>query len=201
MANPFIPHFPGQPLPQPGPYNPDPLFANPYNTIPGPPAASLPYPQWGPQRNPLSWENPRALDSDYVTVGYWQSPDFDLRPEIKAADGSRPSGIPIHNSSGRKLWVQITGLLSSTAGVVATDALYVASREYGNISDPQAIVRISATADISDQVAAGTEQQDSVILSFSPPGSGYNVRYWRLELAFRRLDRLTFPLTISAAFY
>lgn len=193
--------YPGQPLPQPGPYNPDPMMANPLGTIPGPSPGQVPYTQWQSAKTPLNWQNPKTLDSDYVTVGYWQSPDFDLRPEVKGADGSRPTGVPIYNSSGKKLWVQVFGLLSVTAGTTATSALYVASREFGNIADSQNITRISANADISDQVASGTDQPDSTIFSFSPPGSGYNVRYWRLELAFRRLDRLTFPIAITAAFY
>ena len=58
-----------------------------------------------------------------------------------------------------------------------------------------------ADADISAEVASGTNQPPSVILSFWPPGSGYPVRYWRLEIAFRRLDRLTFPFAVSAAMY
>lgn len=194
--------YPGQPLPYGEAYNPDPMYANPSGTIPGPPVSGLPYSQWQSARTPLNWTNPIALDIDYVTAGYWQSPLYDLRPEIRSADGSRASGVPIWASAGRKLWVQVDGLLTESQGIRATDNLFVVSREYGNIFDPLQILRVGADADITADVAAsGTNQPPSVILSFLPPGSGYHVRYWRLELVFRRLDRVTFPLAISAAFY
>lgn len=193
--------YPGQPLPYPESYNPDPMFANASGTIPGPAVSGLPYSQWQIPRTPLHWTNPNPLDSSYVTAGYWQSPVYDLRPEIRSADGSRSVGVPIWAAPGKKLWVQVDGLTSEVNGVVATADLYVASREYANIFDPQQVVRVTADADVSAEWASGTNQPDSIILSFLPPGSGYPVRYWRCELAFRRLDRTTHPLAISAAFY
>ena len=207
MPNPQGPfqirQFPGQPLPgSDGNYDIAPMFNNPGGTYPFPAPQNMPYPQWQSARTPLNWTNPNALDTEYVTVGYWQSPLFDLRPEIRGADGSKPSGVPIWSGSTRHLWVQVDGLLSTNSGLTATDELYVVSREYGNIFDPNQIQRVTADSDISADVSAsGTNQPPSVILSFYPPGSGYPVRYWRLELAFRRLDRVTFPLAISAAVY
>lgn len=193
--------YPGQPLPYGQAYNPDPMFANASGTIPGPPVSGLPYSQWQIPRTPLNWTNPGPLDSGYVTAAYWSSPLYDLRPEIRSADGSRSSGNPIWGAPGKKLWVQVDGLLSVSNGIVATDDLYVASREYGNIFDPTQVFRITADSDVSAEWASGSNQPDSIILSFLPPGSGYPVRYWRCEIAFRRLDRITHPLAISAAFY
>lgn len=206
MSNPQGPfqirQFPQQPLPGTnGNYEVGGMFNNPSGTYPFPSPSGMPYSQWQIPRTPLNWTTPGALDTQYVTVGYWQSPLYDLRPEIRGADGSKPSGVPIWGAPGKKLWVQVDGLLSVSQDVVATADLYVASREYGNIFDPTQIVRVTADSDVSAEWASGTNQPDSIILSFLPQGSGYPVRYWRCELAFRRLDRITHPLAISAAFY
>ena len=192
--------FPGQPLSRSDGYNIDPMFQNPAGTYPFPAPGSMPYSQWQSARTPLNWTNPSALDAGYVTAGYWQSPLYDLRPEIRGADGSTPSGTPIWSASGKKLWVQIRGLLTIVDGVTATEGLSVVDREYGEIFDARQVERISADADITQDVASsGTNQPGSTVLSFSP-GAGY-LRYWRIELSFRRTDRITHPLSISAAFY
>ena len=194
--------FPGQPLPgSDGNYEIGGMFQNPAGTYPFPAPLNMPYAQWQSARTLLNWTNAGPLDTEYTTSGYWQSPLYDLRPEIRGADGSRPTGVPIWGAIGRKLWVQVDGLLSLTAATVATEGLYVVSREYANIFDPNNIVRVSADSDISADWASGTNQPPSIVLSFNPIGSGYPVRYWRCEIAFRRLDRITHPLAISAAFY
>lgn len=193
--------FPGQPLPgTEGNYDLGGMFNNPSGTYPFPSPGGMPYSQWQSARTPLNWTNPSALDSQYTTVGYWQSPLFDLRPEIRGADGSTPAGTPIWGASGKKLWVQIRGLLSVADGITATENLSVVEREYGEIFDARQVLRISADADITQDIASsGTNQPDSTVLSFTP-GAGY-LRYWRIEIAFRRPDRTAFPLSISAAFY
>ena len=197
-----IRQFPQQPLPGTnGNYEVGGMFNNPSGTYPFPSPSGMPYAQWQSARTPLNWTNPATnLDAQYVTVGYWQSPLYDLRPEIRGADGSTPNGVPIWGSGGRKLWVQVRNLLSAVDGVSATNDLSVVSREYGEIFDARQVERITADSDITQDVAtSGTSQPPAVILSFTP-GAG-NMRYWRLELAFRRTDRLTHPIAISAAFY
>ena len=193
--------FPGQPLPgTDGNYDLGGMFNNPSGTYPFPAPGGMPYSQWQSARTPLNWTNASALDVGYTTVGYWQSPLFDLRPEIRGADWSTPAGTPIWSGSGKKLWVQIRGLLSTMDGITATEELGVVEREYGEIFDAKSVERISADADITQDIASsGTNQPNATVLSFSP-GAGY-LRYWRIELAFRRTDRRAFPLSISAAFY
>lgn len=194
--------FPGQPLPRSDGFNIDPMFSNPAGTYPFPSPGSMPYSQWQSARTPLNWTNPNTLDVPYVTAGYWQSPLYDLRPEIRGADGSTPSGVPIWGSGGRKLWIQVRGLLSEVDGTTATQELSVVSREYGEIFEARSIERITADSDITQDLAtSGTNQPPSVVLSFTPSSGSGNLRYWRLELAFRRIDRTTHPLSISAAFY
>ena len=194
--------FPGQPLPRADGFNIDPMFSNPAGTYPFPSPGGMPYAQWQSARTPLNWTNPTGLDINgtNVSAGYWQSPLYDLRPEIRGADGSTPNGVPIWGSGGRKLWVQVRNLLTVVDGVTATNGLSVVSREYGEIFDARQIERITADSDITQDVAtSGTSQPPAVVLSFTP-GAG-NMRYWRLELSFRRTDRITHPIAISAAFY
>ena len=110
--------------------------------------------------------------------------------------------MPIWGASYKKMWIQVSGLLSANGATLATQNLNAVSREYGEIYDPTQILRISADSNVTlDVASSGTSQPPSVILPYYPPGSGTPVRYWRIELAFRRLDALTFPLVVSGAFY
>jgi len=191
------------PYPLPPGYSPSGLYNNPTGTNPFPAPSGLPYQHWDGSRNTVNWVVPtNPLDTAYTRVAYWQTPLFDLRPEIRGSDGSSQTGVPIWSASGKKLWVQVSGLLSVNAGVYVTDTLNVVSREFGQIFDPRQVERITPESDITQDVAAnGTAQPPSVVLIFTPPGSGTPVRYWRIEIAFRRTDTLTYPLVVSGAFY
>ena len=195
-----IRQFPQQPLPGTnGNYDLGGMFNNPSGTYPFPAPSGMPYSQWQSARTPLNWTNPGPLDGQYVTAGYWNSPLYDLRPEIRGADGSTPAGTPIWGAGGKHLWIQISGLLSVVDGITATEQLVMISREYGEIFDARQVQRITADSVISTENISGTNTPPSVVLSFTP-GAGY-LRYWRMELAFLREDRLTHPISISAAFY
>jgi hypothetical protein len=192
------------PYPLPNGYDPSGYWNNPSQTNPFPTPPGLPYQAWSLPRNTMSWVAPPTdpLDVAFTEAAYWQSPLFDLRPELRGSDGARQTGIPIWGALGKKLWVQISGLLDIVAAVRATDGLDVVSREYAEIYDPTQVARVSADAKITlDVAASGTSQPPSVVLPFYPPGSGTPVRYWRLEIAFRRNDLLNFPLVVSGAFY
>ena len=204
--NPYDPfgqrQFPNQPLPgNDGNYDTRGMFQNPAGTNPFPAPTNMPYSQWQSPATTLEWTTPESLDADFATAAYWQSPLFDLRPEIRGADGSRPSGIPMWGSISRKLWIQISGLRTVTNNVAATAQLYVVSREYAHIFDSTKIERVVADSDISADWASGVNQPNGIVLSFNPIGNGYPVRYWRCEIAFRRFDRHNPQLTVTAAFY
>jgi hypothetical protein len=191
------------PYPLPEGYSPSGYWNNPSQTNPFPNPSGLPYQAWSTPRTTVTWAAPTdPLDADYTLVAYWQSPLFDLRPELRGADSARTTGVPIWGASYKKMWVQVAGLLTVTGATRATDNLNVVSREYGEIFDPTQIARITADSTITlDVASSGASQPPSVVLPFYPPGSGTPVRYWRLEIAFRRLDRLEFPLVVSGAFY
>lgn len=206
MSGPFpMRQFPGQPLPRPDAHSPVGGYNNPGLTNPLPPQSGLPITQWSQPPQPLNWTVPDAegLDNDYTTVGYWYSPLFDLRPDIRGADGSgAPLGVPIWGSPGRKLWVQVDNLDFLVGNTRATQGLKVASREYASVWDPRDMKRITQVSDITADVAGGgSEQQPRSCLDFYPAGGAGPVRFWRIVVAFRREDRLTPPLYISAAFY
>lgn len=192
------------PFPLPEGYSPSGYGNNPSQTNPFPSPSGLPYQAWSTPRTTVTWTNPPSdpLDAQYTEAAYWQSPLFDLRPELRGADGAKQTGIPIWGAISKKMWVQVSGLLGIVAGVRATDGLDVVSREYAEIYDPTQLLRTTADAKITlDVASSGTSQPPSVVLPFYPPGSGTPVRYWRLEIAFRRRDALNFPLVVSGAFY
>ena len=192
------------PFPLPEGYSPSGYGNNPSQTNPFPSPTGLPYQAWSTPRTTVTWTNPPSdpLDAGYTEAAYWQSPLFDLRPELRGADGARQTGIPIWGAISKKMWVQVSGLLGVVGGVRATDGLDVVSREYAEIYDPTQLLRTTADAKITlDVASSGTTQPPSVVLPFYPPGSGTPVRYWRLEIAFRRMDALNFPLVVSGAFY
>ena len=192
------------PYPLPEGYTSSPYWNNPSQTNPFPAPAGLPYQAWSTPRTTVTWTAPPTdpLDSLFTEAAYWQSPLFDLRPELRGSDGARQTGVPIWGALSKKLWVQVSGLLTTVAGTRCTEGLTVVSREYGEIYDPTQIQRISADAKITlDVASSGTSQPPSVILPYYPPGSGTPVRYWRLEIAFRRLDLLQVPIVVSGAFY
>lgn len=206
MSGPFpMRQFPGQPLPRPDAHSPVGGYNNPGLTNPLPPQSGLPITQWSQPPQPLNWTIPdsEGLDNDYTTVGYWYSPLFDLRPDIRGSDGSgAPLGVPIWGSPGRKLWVQVDNLDFLVGNTRATQGLKVASREYASVWDPRDMKRITQVSDITADVAGGgSEQQPRSCLDFFPAGGAGPVRFWRIVIAFRREDRLTPPLYISAAFY
>ena len=192
------------PYPLPDGYNPSGYWSNPSQTNPFPSPSGLPYQAWSLPRTTITWVSPPTdpLDADYTEAAYWQSPLFDLRPELRGSDGARQTGVPIWAASGKKLWVQIYGLLDVVAATRATDGLNVVSREYADVYDPTQVTRVTADTKVTlDVASSGTSQPPSVVLPFYPPGSGTPVRYWRLEVVFRRNDLLNFPLVVSGVMY
>tara|TARA_R110002060_G_scaffold57045_2_gene67343 strand:+ start:267 stop:683 length:417 start_codon:yes stop_codon:yes gene_type:complete len=113
----------------------------------------------------------------------WASPVFDLRPEFRASDGRRPTpSIPIWKPStitggaGGKLWIQI-----QNTDTVDMSGLTVLAQERGHISDVQQMITLSGAEDVTGEFLPTA---NSCLLTFVPPGAGYPVRFYRLELTF-----------------
>ena len=188
--------YPGKaPTPLPGG-----MVFNPHGTIPFPQPKNPSTGFWHSRRGPLAWSAAAAPVAGHAAVraATWSSPFFDLRPDLRASANHGVRGIQIWRPMGvgGRLWVQLYGLTSGQG----TNGLKVVAREYGDIIDPNNMQQILPDEDITGEVASGTP---TVALDFLPPGSGYPMRYWRLELAFvtTEANPADLPISVQAAYY
>jgi hypothetical protein len=178
----------------PAKYDPSGLRHNPAGTIPFPQPQSPPVGLWEGGRSALSW----TLVGGLWTAA-WQSPLFDLRPDIRAAQSGITGGTPIWRpmGAGGALWVQVEHL---TTDPTATTNLIVMVTEFGHINDPNAVVSVTTDSDITSEFVGGNA---SALLQFLPPGHGYPVRYYRTRVVFSYLTARAGPppFAVSASYY
>lgn len=161
------------------------LFSNPHTTMPMPAASGMPVAYYESAKVRLQW----ALQTDGTYLAEWRTPIFNLRPDLRSAGGTPKSGVPIWNRTAR-LYVQVSNLING--GADTTTKLRVESLEYGAIAYGDvrngfnSVERVTAAADITADFMLGTNQPDRVILTFAPLGEGTPVRFWGLELRFRK---------------
>lgn len=191
---------------------------NPMGTEPFPYPSGMPASLWNAEPISLRWVT-TGLPAGIYARAEWSSPVFDLRPEFRNAGMPRGSGqgylvaqapslgtnrapdavatvrsntgaVPIwrpYGSAG-KLWVQVSGL---TAGPVVTKTGYgfeVLATEKANINDPTDLQQIAPQEDITADFVGVIP---SVIPTFLPPGSGYPVRYYQVNLTFQYRQDIT----------
>jgi hypothetical protein len=183
-----------QPWPPPKPWNDSGQWNNPSGTNPFPTPTNVPVGVWSGASQVVT-----------VPVGAtttWRSPVFDLRPEFRASDGRRPTpSVPIWKPStitggaGGKLWVQLQN--TDTENIFG---LQVLAQEFAHISDVQQMISVDGQEDISTEFIPTAQ---STVLTFVPPGAGYPVRFYQLELVFTVLTGTgpgcTFP--VYSAYY
>jgi hypothetical protein len=161
------------------------LYPNPQTTMPMPAPSGMPVAYYESTKVRLTWN----LQADGSYMAKWSTPVFNLRPDLRSAGGSPKSGVPIWSSSAR-LYLQISNLVNSD--VNTTTGLRVESLEsgaiaYGDIRNGYSSVeRVTAASDITADFMLGTNQPDRVILTFAPLGESTPVRFWGLELRFRK---------------
>ena len=66
------------------------------------------------------------------------------------------------------------------------------------------IVRVTAPVDVTSEFMLGINQPDSVVLTFAPLGEGVPIRYWALQLDFKKLieQGIVNPdISVEAAYY
>lgn len=182
-------------------FDPSGLRNNPAGTIPFPYPTNAPSGLWDGGRSSLTWTN----NADGLLTAKWQSPLFDLRPYLRAAMQGLTGGTPVWlpMGAGGKLWVQvdnITKTLPAPATNNWVENLQVISREYGHVNDPQGVVQITADADITSEF---TGDEDAAVLTFLPPGQGYPIRWYRVEVEFTYLvpRAAAPPFAVCAAYY
>lgn len=178
------------------------LRHNPSGTIPFPNPQSNPVGAWDSTEMQLTWVNgPGPISGAKVfRWAAWQSPVFDLRPEIRsAASSSAINASPIWRGgagAGGQLFVRLSGLTSTPS---AGTGLKVSSTELAHPFDPLQVGIVMGAADVS---LSFIDMTNTVLVAFLPPGSGYPVRYWRLRLAFEFLSNHADPqFFVSCAYY
>ena len=191
------------PIPDPGTfpqkYDPSGYFNNPGGTNPFPMPNNSPVGAWTSGDMVLSWVPFGAGGAGRRAI--WSSPVFDFRPEFRASDGRRPLAQPVHGRStgaGAYLWVQVTGL---NVQANASTGLRVTANEFAHIYDSELVSGTSPEADITTYFLGS---QPSALVPFQPPGSGYPVRFWRVQVTFTYAQALVGgepPFIMFAAVY
>jgi hypothetical protein len=163
------------------------LYRNPEGTLPMPsPGNDIPVAYYESAKLPLTWSLSNGLYS-----AKWQTPVFNLRPDLRSAGGSPKSGTPIWSTAAR-LYVQISNLVKGS--IATTKGLRVTSTEaaaiaYGDVRHNfSSVERVTPSTEVTADVMFGTEQPDRVVLVFAPLGESRPVRFWSLALKFEKLE-------------
>ena len=185
--------------PQIGPGQPGPpgVLHNPDNTNPFPAPQNAPIGCWSDTGMQLQWA---AGTSPVIRTAFWRSPMFDLRPELRGAMAVAPTGVQsIYRGGGGQLFVFID--FRSTPLLIAN--LAVESFEEAHPWNPVGIGIITSPQDMSEILPAGaSDTKNSAIAAFTPPGSGYPIRYWRVSIRFNVMATQADPtITVAAGYY
>ena len=194
------------PYPLPQKYEGANAIANPGVTLPVPGPGQIPTPCWFASPTTIFWTASAAFPNGFAT---WNSPLFDLRPNLQGfnpygrsgADDRTQRPTPVWvgggGGGGGQLFIQISNLLSTANSLTNLEVL---AQEYGHISDPGKSVTLTPQQDITTSINSTT---NSVVLSFLPIGEGLPMRYWKLLLIFQRTAAggSNDPFEIEAAYY
>ena len=209
------------------------MYGNPNVTLPLPSPQNIPRPAWTQPRMRMPWTLSTVtvpagagFPSGVVYSYNWESPWFDLRPDLRSSQAQSKIGVPIWSSAAR-LYVELVGpvngssLVSPKLAASSFDVYETTNLDPGQIpsfgpgqSGAQGVT--SPSVDLSSVFfpAWGGTPQLSSLGVFSPPGTtagggdGYPVRYWKLVAAFTARFEV-FPgtppdpplLTIQATYY
>lgn len=216
------PSNPGWPPSNPpgffGPFSTVGPMQNPGGTNPFPLPTNLPVPSHDFPRNVLTWSvgspagNPVSGVTEAVKwTATWETPILDLRPELRASNVAAPMNVcPVWRQTygvGGQLFVQVENLLGTIQTNGSTpnwlNNLVVNSIESAHVNDPGLVSTAIQPEDVSSNF---TNQQQSSLLTFTPPGMGCPVRYWKATIVFDILDVPGSPdpapiFFVSAAYY
>lgn len=208
-----------------------PQYTNPSTTLPMPMGQTMPIPLWIQTKLPFRWTGPFFTDpTDFPVAGgslpntvyytfEWDTPIFDLRPDLRSAQAAAKNGVPIWNT-GARLYLQLFGLLNSVDNplplvftpIGAATGLTAIGVDQGNaifanitqaaVADPTVVVPYNSVQDIgppetiTNSFIFPAGQPDSTVVGFAPPGTnlgggdGYPLRYWRLRITFTKAYQL-----------
>lgn len=182
------------PYPLPEKYDPAGQFRNPASTIPRPSPSDMPVGGWfGSTTAVIDWvANPQAA---ILWQASWSSPIYDLRPDLGALsdnrNNARLSGVSVWRAAGQNIAAQ---LFVQISGVQDFRGFQVVSQEEAHVSDVTQILSVTGQQDVT---AEFTSRGASSVVTYSPYGDGYPIRYWRLKLKFNILDNQSFPPNVS----
>lgn len=188
-------------------------YQNPNGSLPQPVQTGQPIPFWHQEKTRLVWSaavqvGPEAaaggtlnyLVDAWQYTATWTSPLFDLRPDLRSSQNGPKTGIPIDSTAAR-IFCQLFNAENAGSNftirakefantVIANNITTLAN---GNGPDVPAITPFYAVT------GAFINGASAPVAGFSPPdaslggGSGYPVRYWRLQLQFVELWTFTDP--------
>jgi hypothetical protein len=195
----------------PGPYDPTTWAHNPQGTVPNV-AGAWPQSNWTSPKSRLSFKtsapfNTPSPDIQVLTGApvfaraCWQTPIFDLCPQLLASSTVAPIGIPILRGPSARLYLDL-----EINGVIGANFHNVYSCESSSPYDATQ-VRAVSPAQAMSQVLADLPDGDPpyrVRLSFAPPDVG--VRFWQVCIIVDRANELApgvvvAPMNITAVCY
>jgi len=188
-------------------------YRNPEGTLPFPVAKEIPRPSWVQTRIPLAWSGPTATaPPDPVGLlwsAVWESPWYDLRPDLRSSEQQVKLGVPIWDRSAR-MYVELSGAPGPTGGFSAPGFSASLTEYFENFSmDPGQVILaapgtlppgslqplpVLPTVPVNVTTTffpAGAPLLYSSLGVFAPPGTtagggeGYPVRFWKVRLGFQ----------------
>ena len=211
-------------------------YRNPDGTLPLPSPENIPRPIWTQTRTSIGQNfifvttaNPgtgtRGLPQGQLGTLSWDTPWFDLRPDLRSSQAQRKFGVPIW-STGARLYVQFirrNGLQQGNPGLWdarAQDWISLVDNAPGRFplqvgDNPQFQPAVDRDVTAGMFPVAGMPGLVSLTSSmsvFSPPGTtagggdGYPVRYWKFRLSVTLFVEILPPaptilLDVEAAVY
>ncbi len=168
------------------PNDPTDFEYNPNGTMPFPNPPNRPVGLWdgGTAQVALS----TSADPDIWRTGLWQSPTFDLRPDLRSSTGGQQVGVPIWGSGS--LFTMVNGL-TSAAGA-ATNGLRVTYTEFCSPNKGFQLNQVTEPIEITDEFTTNGNKV-SCCLQFYSVNFSQPVRFWRIQIQF------TWTLDISGS--
>lgn len=141
----------------------------------------------------------------------WDSPVFDLRPDLPYLSQGDSSSTPVYRSKTGdwgSLWVLIEGLNEQFGAWYGFSALTVSMQEFASPIDPTLVRSTTNPVDITSQFAVDlsqpvARQQQASLLQLKATNDVDPIRYWQVKLYFSWNIIATTPiqLRVQSAYF
>jgi len=141
----------------------------------------------------------------------WNSPTFDLRPDLPYLSQGDSSSTPVYRSKTGdwgSLWVIVEGLNKQFGAWYGFSALTVKMQEFASPIDPTRLVAINNPVEITGEFATDiaqplARQKQGTMLQFKATNDVDPIRYWQVRMYFSWNIIATTPiqLQIQSAYY